>query len=454
MAKLLLDHALLPGGWAERVVAAVGSDGRFASVEPGGPADGAERRPGVAVPGVPNLHSHAFQRGMAGLAEVRGPADDTFWTWREVMYRFLARLTPDDVEAVAAQLYVEMLEAGFTAVGEFHYLHHDADGRAYADAAEMAARVAAASAEAGIGLTLLPCLYAQGGFGGAPPTEGQRRFVNDPDGFARIVGRCRAIAAGLDDAAVGVAPHSLRAVTPEGLRAAAALAPDGPVHVHAAEQVREVEDCLAWSGRRPVGWLLGEMPVDARWCLIHATHVTPDESAALARSGAVAGLCPVTEANLGDGVFPAAPYLDAGGRIGIGSDSNVQVGAAAELRQLEYAQRLAHRGRNLLAGGEGRSTGRRLLDATLAGGAQALGRRIGAIAPGRRADLVLLDPEHPALVGRSGDAWLDAWVFAGDGGPVREVWCGGRRVVEDGRHVRREAVRERFRATMRGLLAA
>ena len=244
----------------------------------------------------------------------------------------------------------------------------------------MARRIAAAAADSGIGLTLLPCFYAQGGFGGAPPTPGQRRFVCTPELFAALVDASRDAVAGLDDAVLGIAPHSLRAVTPETLRAVTSLAPDGPIHIHAAEQVKEVEDCLAWSGRRPVEWLLGEMPVDRRWCLIHATHMTAAETAALARSGAAAGLCPITEANLGDGLFPAIGYLQAGGIFGIGSDSNVQLGPAAELRQLEYGQRLHHRGRNLLASHEGQSTGRRLFDAALAGGAQASGRRLGSIA--------------------------------------------------------------------------
>lgn len=452
MPELFFDHALLPGGWARSVRVTI-AGGEITAVAADATVGEADARHGIAVPGMPNLHSHAFQRGMAGLAEVRGPDADSFWTWREVMYRFLDRLTPEDVEAIAAQLYGEMLEAGFTAVAEFHYLHHDPDGRPYANIAEMAGRIAEAARATGIGLTLLPCFYAQGGFGGAPSSPGQRRFLCTPELFGRLLRASREAIAGLEDAAVGIAPHSLRAVTPESLRAVVTLAGDGPVHIHAAEQVKEVEDCLAWSGRRPVEWLLGEMPVGERWCLIHATHMTAAETAALARSGAVAGLCPITEANLGDGLFSAVDYLRAGGRLGIGSDSNVQISTAAELRQLEYGQRLHHRGRNLLAGEEGRSTGRRLHDAAAAGGAAAAGRRLGAIAAGHRADLVVLDPEHPALVARSGDAWLDGWVFSGDNAVVREVWAGGRLVVEAGRHVRREALRQRYRAAIRRLLA-
>jgi formiminoglutamate deiminase len=453
MPDLFFDTALLPDGWARSVRVSVGG-GEITAVVADASSAGADRRAGIAVPGMPNLHSHAFQRGMAGLAEVRGPAADSFWTWREVMYRFLDRLTPEDVEAIAAQLYVEMLEAGFTAVTEFHYLHHDPEGCPYADLAQMARRIAAAAADSSIGLTLLPCFYAQGGFGGAPPTPGQRRFVCTPELFAVLVDTSRDAIAALDDAVLGIAPHSMRAVTPETLRAVASLAPDGPIHIHAAEQVKEVEDCLAWSGRRPVEWLLGEMPVDRSWCLIHATHMTAAETAALARSGAAAGLCPITEANLGDGLFPAIGYLQAGGIFGIGSDSNVQLGPAAELRQLEYGQRLHHRGRNLLASHEGQSTGRRLFDAALAGGTQASGRRLGNIAVHHRADFVLLDPEHPALVARTGDAWLDGWIFNGDNTAVREVWAGGRLLVEAGRHVHRERTLRRYRAAMHRLLAA
>ena len=346
------DHALLPGGWASSVRVGI-ADGTIVSVATSAERAGADVFAGIAVPGLPNLHCHAFQRGMAGLAERRGPADDSFWTWREIMYRFLAALTPEDVEAIAAFAYMEMLEAGFTSVGEFHYLHHDPNGRPYADLGEMAGRIAAAATETGIGLTFLPSLYISGGFGGAPPTKGQRRFLNNPDRFLDLVARTRDIAAGLPDARVGIAPHSLRAVPPDALRRAVEAFPEGPVHIHAAEQVKEVEDCVAAKGARPVEWLLDHAGVDARWCLVHATHMTPGETDALARSGAVAGLCPLTEASLGDGIFNGVDYLVAGGRFGIGTDSNIQIDAAGELRQLEYGQRLAHLGRNMMATLEG-----------------------------------------------------------------------------------------------------
>lgn len=451
-AKLFFEEALLPEGWAERVRLTL-SGGVITGVEVGAsPAPADEHHGGVALSGMPNLHSHAFQRGMAGLAERRGTSVDTFWTWREVMYRFLERMTPDDVEAVAAQLQVEMLEAGFTRVGEFHYLHHDTDGRSYAAPGEMAGRIAAAAATTGIGLTLLPVLYAHGGFGGQPPTPGQRRFVCDLDLFARLMERSRAAVADLPDAVVGVAPHSLRAVTPDELAAILPLAGGGPVHIHAAEQVAEVEDCLAWSGTRPVAWLLGHAPVDRRWCLIHATHMTDDEAAALARSGAVAGLCPITEANLGDGTFNALPFLAAGGAYGVGSDSNVLIDLGGELRQLEYAQRLHHHARNLLATAEHPATGRALFEAAVAGGAQALGVPAGVRA-GAPADIVTHDRDHPSLVGRSGDTLLDSLVFASRSPTIQTVWRAGRIVVREGRHVARDEVRARFARTMRGLLA-
>jgi formimidoylglutamate deiminase len=356
--ELFFDHALLPSGWARDVRITV-ADGTIAAVTEGALHSGADRVSGIAVPGLPNLHCHAFQRGMAGLAERRGPTADSFWTWREVMYHFLQHLSPDDVEAIAAFAYLEMLEAGFTTVGEFHYLHHDVDGRPYANPGEMAERIAGASAQTRIGLTLLPSFYAYGGFGGAAPAPGQRRFINDPERFLDLVRRARVTVARLPQGRVGIAPHSLRAVTPATLRTICQATPEGPIHIHAAEQLREVEDCVAALGRRPVEWLLENAALDERWCVIHATHTTPAEIAALAASRAVVGLCPLTEASLGDGIFDGAAYLAARGRFGIGTDSNIQIDAAAELRQLEYGQRLARRARNVMAVDEGESTGRR-----------------------------------------------------------------------------------------------
>jgi formiminoglutamate deiminase len=443
------DHALLPSGWARDVRVDV-ADGAIARVASKAPRNGAEHIAGRAIPGMPNLHCHAFQRGMAGLAEKRGPAHDSFWTWREVMYRFLARLTPDDAEAIAAFAYMQMLQAGFTAVGEFHYLHHDIDGQPYADLGEMAARIAAAAGETGIGLTLLPTLYSCGGFGGAAPNQGQKRFLNDPDRYAALHARTRAIVKVLPDARVGIAPHSLRAVTPQALRNALA-AHDGPVHIHAAEQTKEVADCIAALKATPVAWLLDNARVDQRWCLIHATHMTADETARLARSGAVAGLCPLTEASLGDGIFNGAEFFAHGGRFGIGTDSNIQIGAAAELRMLEYSQRLRRHTRNVFAH-DGESTGARIYLEACRGGAQALGRSIGAIEAGKRADIVMLDANHPDVTSVEGA--LDAYVFVAGESLVKHAIVGGEMVVVDGRHKRRDEITARYRNAIERLTAA
>ncbi|WP_158744008.1 formimidoylglutamate deiminase [Acidisphaera sp. L21] len=448
---LLFDEALLPGGWARQVRLHLAA-GRITAVEPDATPGAGEPRHQIGLPGLPNLHSHAFQRAMAGLTETRGPAADSFWTWREVMYRFLGRMTPDDVQAVAAQAYAEMLEGGFTHVGEFHYLHHQPDGSTYAEPAEMAVRIAAAAAQTCIGLTLLPVFYAHGGFGGADPSPGQRRFLNDLDGFARLLAGSQSAVAALPGAVVGIAPHSLRAATPGELAELAAIAPGTPLHIHVAEQTREVEDCLAWSGQRPVEWLLDHTAVDGRWCLIHATHMTEIEVTRLATTGAVAGLCPVTEANLGDGVFPGVSWQQAGGRIGVGTDSNVLIGAADELREMEYAQRLTGRARNVLAGVEGVSTGRALFDAALSGGARAMGCEQPILRVGAPADIVALDADHPALMERHGDALLNGWIFAANRPAVRSVWMHGQQVVADGRHIDRTAITNRFRQTLRTLL--
>jgi formiminoglutamate deiminase len=452
MGKLYFETALLPEGWADRVLVEVADDGTIRSVAADADCPPEADRGAIGLPGLPNLHSHAFQRGMAGLAEVGSAGGDSFWTWRQVMYRFLDRLLPDDVEAIAAQLQVEMLEAGFTSVAEFHYLHHAPDGSWYADPAEMAGRIASAARETGIGLTLLPVLYAQGGFGSRPVEAQQRRFAATIDSFDRLIEGARAHARTLPHAVVGIAPHSLRAVTPESLTTIVAAHPSGPIHIHVAEQQKEVADCLAWSGRRPVEWLLAHQPVDRRWCLIHATHMTSAETAALAGSGAVAGLCPQTEANLGDGIFEAPAYLAAGGSFGIGTDSHIRVDAAEELRTLEYGQRLRDRARNVLGASE-RSTGRQLYSGALSGGATALGRRCGAIADGYLADFVGLDPAHPLLAARRGDRALDSWLFAGDHTCVRDVWVAGRRMVAEGRHRLRERTAGAFAAAMRRVLA-
>lgn len=442
-------RALLPHGW-ERDVRLTVVDGCIVEVHTGVAAQAGDQRVPVLVPGVPNLHSHAFQRGMAGLTEIGGGDGDSFWSWRELMYRFLAKLVPDAVEAIAAQAYMEMLESGFTRVGEFHYLHHDADGRPYADRAEMSARIAAAAAQTGIGLTLLPVFYAHADFGGAAPNPAQRRLIHDVDGFAQLLDGARTALRPLPDAVLGIAPHSLRAVTGEELSALLPLN-DGPVHIHIAEQLREVDACMSWSGLRPVRWLYENAAVDARWCLVHATHIDDDERARIIASRAVAGLCPITEANLGDGLFPMQAFAREGGRFGVGSDSNVLIDAAEELRLLEYGQRLSLRGRNVIAPDAQRSSGRYLFDGAQEGGAQALGVMAG-LRPGASADLLGLDADHPAMIAREGDALLDSWVFAARNGALRSVWRRGRQCVANGRHLQRDAITARFAQALRGVL--
>jgi formimidoylglutamate deiminase len=447
MSSIFARSALVADGWREGVRVEIGADGHIVSVDPGAAPQSGDHRADILLPAVSNLHSHTFQRGMAGLAERRGPAGrDSFWTWRDTMYRFLDLLSPDDVEAIAALAMMEMQEAGFAAVAEFHYLHNRPGGAAYDDIGELSGRIAAAAVETGIGLTLLPVHYRQGGADGRALAGGQKRFGNTLESFGKLVDRAEAILRALPaDTRLGVAPHSLRAVPLPELAELASMRPDGPVHIHAAEQVPEIEEISAAYGARPVELLLDRFGVDARWCLIHATQMLPAETERLAASGAVAGLCPVTEANLGDGIFDGARYLSAGGRLGIGSDSNIRISVNEELRQLEYSQRLRDKARVVLAG-HGESCGRVLYDAALAGGAQALARDSGSIAPGKLADLVALDAA--SLEGADNDAALDFWVFCGGREAVRDVWSAGRHMVRDGRHVSRDAIAGRYRATM------
>ncbi len=455
MLRLFTERALIARDWVQNALVTVDDHGVIASVDrdlPGCPA-GATHVAGALVPGMPNVHSHAFQRAMAGLAERRGAGDDDFWSWRSTMYGFVERVTPSECQAIAEQLYVEMLKAGYTGVAEFHYLHHAPSGMPYEPPTEMSDRIVAAAMNTGIAVTLLPVLYTASGFGGQPPSPAQRRFVNDPERFAALLEALQGRYRRQPHVRLGVALHSLRAVTPAALRAALdaahGLDATAPVHIHVAEQVREVEESLAWCGQRPVAWLLDHVDVDARWCLVHATHVNDAELEGIVASGAAVGLCPTTEANLGDGVFPAVALLRAGGCFGIGSDSNVSVSPREELRLLEYGQRLVHRGRALLADAPNASVGASLYHRALAGGAQALGRACGAVAPGYRADLVVLDVEEPTLVGRDGDALLDAFVFAGNDNPVSDVMVGGRWLVRGRRHLNEEEIGERFAAVQR-----
>jgi formimidoylglutamate deiminase len=450
--RLFASHALLPHGWAADVLLAWDASGSLVQVDAGAAApDGVPRAAGPLLPGLPNLHSHAFQRAFAGLTEYRAEAADSFWTWRELMYRFALAISPEQVESVATQLYVEMLHAGYTSVCEFQYLHHDRDGQPYAERAEISLRLAAAARRAGIGLTLLPVLYRHSGFGATAPRADQRRFVNDVDALLRIVERLRG-----DGIRVGVAPHSLRAVAPDDLAALLAglngFDAHAPVHIHVAEQQQEVIDCVAWSGLRPVQWLLAHAPVDARWCLVHATHLDTAEAAALARSGAVVGLCPSTEANLGDGVFDALRHLAAGGRWGIGSDSHASVDAADELRLLEYGQRLVQGRRNVLVAPPHTQVADALWLGAAAGGAQASGRPIAGLAVGQQADLLVIG--DASLAGLTPAQALASLVFANQRRKlVRDVWVGGTPRVQNRRHAEDGAALQGFVAARSQLLA-
>jgi formimidoylglutamate deiminase len=457
MTLIHAKTALLPDGWADDVAVRLEA-GRIVSVIPGAAA-AAGQRVDCLLPAMVNLHSHTFQRAMAGMTEKRGPisengGQDSFWTWRTLMYRFLDRLTPDDVQAIAAMVMLEMAEAGYAAVAEFHYLHHAPGGQAYDNIAEMSVQIARAAHESRLGLTHLPVLYERGGCDGRALTAGQLRFGNDLERFQRLwQGAAQALAGLPADTVLGVAPHSLRAASAAGLVMAAGLAPGAPIHIHVAEQVAEVVEVQAAMGARPVQWLLENHDLSSRWCLIHATQMEPFETEAMAASGAIAGLCPITEANLGDGIFDGVRFRAAGGVFGVGSDSNVRISLSEELRLLEYSQRLGLRGRAMLAE-EGRSTGRVLYETACRGGALAGGRQAGAIEVGMWVDLMALDCSGPDLGPSKGDRILDTFIFAGDDRMVAEVWSAGRHIVTGGRHFARERIIARYRQAMARLREA
>ncbi len=465
--RLFAGDALLTTGWACNVLLGWDDAGRLTQVRTGAQApEDVARAAGPLLPGMPNLHSHAFQRAMAGLTEFRGGAGvagvagdaqhDSFWSWRALMYRFAARLNPEQLEAIALGLYVEMLEAGYTAVCEFHYLHHEPDGRPYADDATLALALLRAAQRAGIGLTLLPVLYQTSGFGGLAPHASQRRFIRSTDSMLSLLQRLKPLAE-TQGARLGMAPHSLRAVPPEALREAlaglAAIDPTAPVHLHIAEQSKEVDDCLAWSGQRPVAWLLDHAPVDGRWCLVHATHMDADEHRRAAASGAVVGLCPSTEANLGDGIFDLPAWCAVGGAWGVGSDSHICVNAAEEFMFLEYGQRLATRRRNVAASAAQPQVATAMTLAAVHGGAQAAGRSIGGLTLGQQADFVVLDAAHPALAGLAAPEMLASHVFASHrSNAIDAVWVAGQARVQSGRHLLHDSASAGFVAARSQLL--
>ncbi|MCP5071772.1 MAG: formimidoylglutamate deiminase [Rhodobacteraceae bacterium] len=452
MMAIFAATAHLKSGWARNVRLTV-ERGKIASITTDTSAAPDDTRVDTLLPALANLHSHAFQRAMAGMTEFRAAGRDSFWTWRELMYRFLDRLTPRHVEAIASLVFMEMQEAGYASVGEFHYVHNQPDGQQYDDPAELSKRVFAAAGRTGIGLTHLPVLYTYGGAGQQALAGGQLRFGNDVDRFNDLVDRAKSAVGDVsDDAQVGIAPHSLRATSPADLAQVIAGHPAGPIHIHISEQVKEVEDINAWLGARPVEWLLDNADVTDRWCLIHATHMTADETVAMARSGAVAGLCPITEANLGDGPFNGPTYLEHGGAFGLGSDSNVRISLTEELRTLEYSQRLRDMARNVMVDGAG-SVGAALYLGAAKGGAQALKRDAGAVQVGALADLVAIERNDPTLCALAGDQILDGLCFAASDRVVTDLWSAGRHCVQAGQHVNHDEIAGTYRAAMADLLS-
>ncbi len=444
-SKIWANSALLASGWADSVEITVDTIGNIASISPSTPYSDGDKVE-ILIPAMPNVHSHAHQRAMAGLGERAGDTQDSFWTWRRVMYHYLERIEPEHLFHIAAQLYLEMIKAGYSCVGEFQYLHHDPNGQPYQNRAEMSMQCLQAARQVGIGFTALPVLYHYGGFGSAPALEGQKRFLNDADGFSEIVKTLQSAVGNDANCSVGIAPHSLRAINRELLsEVIASLDGLAAIHVHIAEQAKEVDDCLNWCGMRPVEWLFDNFDVTQNWCLIHATHMNENETANMASSGCVAGLCPTTEANLGDGFFNAPEYFAQQGCWAIGSDSHISIDPVEELRWLEYGMRLQTRGRNVLVSSTTANTGRNLLDGALMGGARACGRSIGSIAPGYRADFVVLDHEHPRLYGRSKDDLIDSWIFSGNSNLVRDVYIGGNKLIDNGYHADEDTVARNYR---------
>jgi formimidoylglutamate deiminase len=454
MIKHFFANIYTDEGWQHNLLMSADASGLIVSLQNGTSEEADFIHTGYTLPGMANVHSHAFQRAMAGLAEVRGNKADSFWSWRKIMYSFLSEINPDQFEAIASQLYIEMLKAGFTSVGEFHYLHKDKNGAVYSDAAEMSNRIFSATSETGIGLTLLPVLYQFGGFGGAKINGQQNRFTQTTDDFVTLVNGLMKRASEMNGVRIGVAPHSLRAVDHTSLTELLEAIPvDMPCHIHISEQILEVTECLEWSGQRPVQWLSNNVDLSERWCLVHATHLVPREITSIAKSGAVVGLCPITEANLGDGIFPAPEYMDQGGKIAVGSDSNVLVSLAEECRLLEYGQRLSRQSRNIL-GHKGISTGERIFKEAVLGGHQALG---GPESPGLiiggKANFVVLDAKHPALQNKPDWAIVDSWIFAGDNSVVKDVAVDGNMVIIDRHHVSEEQIIKRFGEAMKELVA-
>ena len=449
---IFANRALLQTGWVENVRLGI-EFGIIKAVTPNTKAELSDTVVDTLLPALCNLHSHSFQRAMAGMTEFRAAGRDSFWTWRDLMYRFVNCITPDQIQAIAALVFMEMQESGYAAVGEFHYVHHQSGGVPYDDIAELSNQIFAAATVTGIGLTHLPVLYTYGGAGEATLSEGQLRFGNNVERYLQLHDRVRDGLKHLpQDAHIGMAPHSLRATSPADLKAALAQRKSGPIHMHIAEQPKEVSDIQNWLGARPVEWLLQNFELNGNWCLVHATHMTDDETKDMAKSGAVAGLCPITESNLGDGPFNGPGYLNAGGAFGVGSDCNVNISLTEELRTLEYSQRLRDVARNVMVIGAG-SVGATLYLGAARGGAKALGRNSGEIRIGHLADLVAIDSTRPSLCALKSEQLLDGLVFAAKDSVVSDVWSAGRHVVSDGRHFAHERIVKNYRMAIKELLA-
>ncbi len=450
MLSLFAQHALLPQGWVDNVRLHWNEAGDLTQIETGVEAQAYEKQECYVIPGMTNLHSHAFQRAMAGMTEIAGEGPDSFWTWRDLMYRFALAITPEQIQAIAAQLYSECLRYGYTSVCEFHYLHRAPDGQFYQQRAEMAARVIAAAEHCGMGISMLPVLYSFADFKDQALREDQRRFRTNVDDILGLIGDLEALRSAQVE--VGVAPHSLRAANPQQIQEVVkALPKDRPIHIHIAEQMREVEASLAATGQRPVELLLNTQDVDARWCLVHATHLTSSEVRGIAQRGAVAGICTTTEGNLGDGFFELPEFIEMGGVFGIGSDSHVSQSAVEEVRWLEYGQRLRLQKRNVASVAGRRRVADFLWRECLKGGAQASGRRVGQLSSGYRADLIVLDADHSNLHGLANEQVLSSFVFSGNDNLVRDVYVGGSMRVQNQRHLHQEQIQNDFRACMQAL---
>ena len=443
-------EAWIDGRWQREVLLEVGSDGHWLNIKAGAPApEGVERLEGPVMPSLVDAHSHAFQRAFAGLAERRDSESDDFWSWRDRMYGVALRITPEQLQAIAAQLYLELLRGGYTQVCEFHYLQHREDGSAYGDELAMSWALADAAQQAGLGMTMLPVLYAHAGFQQPALRPDQRRFATDADWIWNACQRINAAGRPLVNA--GVALHSLRAAHAQDIRRLQSLVGDAdlPIHIHISEQQQEVRDCLAATGQRPMQWLANEFKPDARWQLVHATHSLPAEIEQIRASGAGVVICPGTEANLGDGLCDLSGWLAAGVPLSLGSDSHVSRDWVEELRWLEYGQRLSQQRRNVAAApGVRPSTGERLFEAMLSGSAAPAGLRSWGLLPGARADFLVLEPHASGLLGVPAQARIDGLIFGGQGQVLRQVFVAGHCRLDQGRHEAQQRVGEAFERTM------